>query len=69
MTDRSQQHTVQECVEGLLNNPLYRVLLKHLEARRVQRMEAAIKATEHVDVVRGRAQELFDLMRELRGRA
>jgi len=54
-----------EVLEGLRQNPLFRHLMGHLVARQTARIEAAIKAKDDVDTLRGRAQEMMDLVRDL----
>ena len=54
-----------EVLSGLRQNPLFRHLMGHLVARRDARIEAAIKARGEVDTLRGRAQEMMDIIRDL----
>ncbi len=54
-----------EVLSGLRQNPLFRHLMGHLVARKDTRIEAAIKARSEVDTLRGRAQEMMDLIRDL----
>jgi hypothetical protein len=56
-----------EGVVGLKQNMLYQHLLAHLAKRRDGRIAVAMKTTTDVDVMRGRAQELMDLTKELGG--
>jgi hypothetical protein len=57
--------TLKEIVEGLHQNLLYRTLLERLRQRLETRVKAAICAKDDVDVLRGRAQEMIDLMKDL----
>ena len=57
--------SLPEVLSGLRQNPLFRHLLGHLVARRDARIEVAIKARDDVDTLRGRAQEMMDLIRDL----
>ncbi len=54
-----------EVLSGLRQNPLFRHLMGHLVARRDARIEAAIKARGEVDTLRGRAQEMMDIIKDL----
>ena len=56
---------LKEVVEGLHHNPLFKALLAHLYKRQDSRIRAAIGARDDVDVLRGRAQEMMDLMKDL----
>ena len=56
---------MSEVVSGLRQNTLFRHLMAHLVRRRDARIEAAIKARDDVDTLRGRAQEMMDLIKEL----
>jgi hypothetical protein len=56
---------MSEVLLGLRQNHLFRVFITHITERRDVRILAAIKSDTGVDVLRGRAQELIELVDEL----
>ena len=56
---------MSEVVAGLKQNLLFQAFLVHLTTRRDNRIIAAIKARDNVDVLRGRASDMMDLVAEL----
>jgi len=53
-----------EAISGLGSNQLFRVFVMHMKERREKRMMAAIKSADpsQSETLRGRAQEMIDLM-------
>jgi hypothetical protein len=56
---------MREAVIGLHQNQLFRVLITHLIERRDKRIMAAIKAKTDVEPLRGRAQEMIEIIEDL----